>query len=87
MHCWARTLFYSIVAVLAIGQMVVACGQKGDLYLPERPPATQADASQSRTGQADTPVPAPDASGDALEALDDVPSTNLPMLPTDAAGL
>jgi len=35
MHCWARYAFLAVVAVLGIGQMVAACGQKGDLYLPE----------------------------------------------------
>ncbi len=34
MICWARYLFIGVVAVLGIGQMVAACGQKGDLYLP-----------------------------------------------------
>jgi len=36
MHCWARYLFIAVVLVLGIGQMIAACGQKGDLYLPER---------------------------------------------------
>jgi len=36
MHCWARYLFIPVVSVLGIGQMIAACGQKGDLYLPER---------------------------------------------------
>ncbi|TVQ88577.1 MAG: hypothetical protein EA400_08675 [Chromatiaceae bacterium] len=42
MHCWARYLFYAVVAVLGIGQMMSACGQKGDLYLPPDPPPTAA---------------------------------------------
>jgi len=36
MHCWAQYLFIALVAVLGIGGAVTACGQKGDLYLPER---------------------------------------------------
>jgi predicted small lipoprotein YifL len=36
MHCWARYLFIAIVSALGIGRMISACGQKGDLYLPER---------------------------------------------------
>lgn len=35
MHCWARYLFIAVVSVLGVGQMIAACGQKGDLYLPE----------------------------------------------------
>lgn len=65
MHCWARYLFYAVVTVLAVGQMMVACGQTGDLYLPEKAPAEPAAQS------APTPVPDPDAEG--LEALDDLP--------------
>jgi predicted small lipoprotein YifL len=36
MRCWARSLLFAVVAVLGIGQMIAACGQKGDLYLPEK---------------------------------------------------
>jgi predicted small lipoprotein YifL len=35
MHCWARYLLIAVVSVLGIGQIIAACGQKGDLYLPE----------------------------------------------------
>ena len=35
MMCWARYLFIAVVTVLGVGQMIAACGQKGDLYLPE----------------------------------------------------
>ncbi len=35
MHCWARYLLWLVVAVLGIGNMLSACGHKGDLYLPE----------------------------------------------------
>ena len=41
MHCWARYLFLAVVAALAVGQLLAACGQKGDLYLP-RPGDTAA---------------------------------------------
>ncbi|MGB5835321.1 MAG: lipoprotein [Thiohalocapsa sp.] len=65
MHCWARYFFFAVVTVLAIGQMMVACGQTGDLYLPEK-------------GAADSvaqpvPVPPPEADGEGLEAIDDIP--------------
>lgn len=35
MRCWANTLFLVIVLILGTGQMLTACGQKGDLYLPQ----------------------------------------------------
>ena len=44
MHCWARYLFIAVVSVLGIGQMIAACGQKGDLYLPEPKSSKQAVA-------------------------------------------
>jgi predicted small lipoprotein YifL len=56
MTCWARYLLLAVVAVLGIGQMVAACGQKGDLYLPEPKPAAAPAA------------PAPPAPGDAESA-------------------
>ncbi len=34
MHCWARYLLWLVIAVLGVGNMLSACGQKGDLYLP-----------------------------------------------------
>ena len=36
MHCWARYLLWLVIAVLGIGNMLSACGHKGDLYLPEQ---------------------------------------------------
>ncbi len=35
MHCWARYLLWLVIAILGIGNMLIACGQKGDLYLPD----------------------------------------------------
>ena len=35
MHCWARYLLWAVIAILGISNMLSACGQKGDLYLPE----------------------------------------------------
>ena len=51
MHCWARYLFIAVVAVLGTGQMIAACGQKGDLYLPE--PEKQASRTTKPTGEGD----------------------------------
>jgi predicted small lipoprotein YifL len=60
MYCWARHLFLAVVVVLGIGQMMAACGQKGDLYLPEpepnqgtAPPAEQVPPPEEPT---DAPV-------------------------------
>ena len=42
MGCWARNLFLAVVVMLGIGQMIAACGQKGDLYLPPPEPPEKA---------------------------------------------
>ncbi|PLY12432.1 MAG: hypothetical protein C0631_16955 [Sedimenticola sp.] len=36
MYCWARYLLWLTIAVLGSGSMLSACGQKGDLYLPDK---------------------------------------------------
>jgi predicted small lipoprotein YifL len=59
MHCWARSLLYLVIAILALGQMMSACGQKGPLYLPD--------------AQTEAASPAPDASAAGRKARDDVP--------------
>lgn len=33
--CWAQYLFWLVILVLGSGSALSACGQKGDLYLPE----------------------------------------------------
>lgn len=33
--CRAELALYLIIAILGIGNMITACGQKGDLYLPK----------------------------------------------------
>jgi predicted small lipoprotein YifL len=66
MHCWARYLLYAIVSVLAIGQMGVACGQKGPLYLPE---------STERSESAAVAAPATSADDGSPEMItDDIPA-------------
>ena len=58
MHCWTRYLFIAVVAVLGIGQMIAACGQKGDLYLPKpeekAPEQTAAAAKPDETPEIQT---------------------------------
>jgi len=65
MHCWARYLFIPVVSVLGIGQMIAACGQKGDLYLPKPEKAArketvtkvEADAIPQQVGGTDEEQP------------------------------
>lgn len=60
MLCWARTLFIFVVVVLGALSMLNACGQKGDLYLPDEPPAAPVPQGQ------DVPaVPTPPANADS----------------------
>ena len=35
--CWAQYLLWLVIAILGAGNALVACGQKGDLYLPDAP--------------------------------------------------
>lgn len=58
MMCWARYLFIAVVTILGVGQMIAACGQKGDLYLakPEAPkqspiPTKGGDTPEIQTGE------------------------------------
>lgn len=66
MYCWARYLFLFVVAMLAFGHILAACGQKGPLSLPEPPTATvEPDESPSalpaRPGSDEALLQAPDA--------------------------
>jgi len=64
MRCWARYLFYAVVGVLGIGQMIAACGQKGPLYLPE-------ESATSAPAPAPDRAPARDPSAETADAIDD----------------
>ena len=35
MRCRPRYLLWALVVLLGLGSLLSACGQKGDLYLPE----------------------------------------------------
>jgi predicted small lipoprotein YifL len=74
MHCWARYLLLAVVAALGTGQMLAACGQKGNLYLP--PPEAKAAASRPATPAQPEPVtppsPQPQGAGEGLQGLDKV---------------
>ena len=65
MHCWARYLFIAVVSVLAAGQMIAACGQKGDLYLPE--PEQEAQQEEATDTEVD---PVPQIEGDESQAAE-----------------
>jgi predicted small lipoprotein YifL len=85
MICWARYLLLAVVAVLAGGQIIAACGQKGDLYLPEKDKATEQPrpATERQAPAAATQPLEPDPGGEALEAEDDVPDvTPSPVSPS-----
>lgn len=56
MHCWARYLFFAVILVLGIGNMVTACGQKGDLYLVDESEQTE-DPYKPAAPQGDVPQP------------------------------
>jgi predicted small lipoprotein YifL len=76
MHCWARYLFLAVVAALSTGQMLAACGQKGDLYLVKEGNTTAREQPRGQ-GRTEAPVPpdyAAPADGASLDVLDAVPS-------------
>ncbi|MBK1724279.1 LPS translocon maturation chaperone LptM [Thiocystis violacea] len=64
MLCWARTLFILVVVALGALSMLNACGQRGDLYLPEPPPPTPASRGEDIPG---IPAPPADAGGHAAQ--------------------
>ncbi len=78
MHCWARYLFLAVVAALGTGQMLAACGQKGDLFLP-RP---EAQTAAPKPAAAPKPEAQPGGAGEGFDVLEDVQS-HVP----DASGL
>lgn len=80
MHCWANSLFYAVVTVLAIGQILVACGQTGDLYLPE-------DKAAGSAPQTVPSTPVPDPLGEGLETIEDIPDATPGPVSPSAEGL
>jgi len=49
MHCRAHHCLIAVIALLGMGQLIAACGQKGDLYLPQ-PESAQQPATDTETG-------------------------------------
>jgi predicted small lipoprotein YifL len=56
MYCWARHAFLALVAVLGVGEMITACGQKGSLYLPKPEPAKAQPKGAKPTQTASPPA-------------------------------
>lgn len=48
--CWPNLALLLLIAVLGIGSMVTACGQKGDLYLPDQHPAADDNKPKKNEG-------------------------------------
>ena len=40
--CWAQYLLWLVIILLGTGSILSACGQKGDLYLPDATPVKEA---------------------------------------------
>ena len=36
MRCWAQYLLWAVIAIFGAGSMLSACGQKGNLYMPDK---------------------------------------------------
>ena len=52
MHCRPRYLLWTLIAVLGLGNMLTACGQKGDLYLPDRDQQQEEEEHRNDNGEA-----------------------------------
>ena len=46
-----RPSLIAVITVLAAAQLVMACGQKGPLYLPDRPPPAEAKKYPQKPAQ------------------------------------
>jgi predicted small lipoprotein YifL len=43
--CWAQYLLWLVIIMLGTGSALSACGQKGDLYLPDAHPVKKAPSA------------------------------------------
>ncbi|MES9843536.1 MAG: lipoprotein [Candidatus Sedimenticola sp. PURPLELP] len=48
-HCWPSYLLWLVIAVLGTGSMLSACGQKGDLYLPDETVEQTQETEEEKT--------------------------------------
>lgn len=55
MHCWPRYLLWTLIAGLGLGNMLSACGQKGDLYLPDKDQQQQEEEEEHRNDKGEAP--------------------------------
>jgi predicted small lipoprotein YifL len=46
MRCWAQYLLWAVIAMLGSGSLLSACGQTGNLYLPDA--AEQSDEKKKK---------------------------------------
>ena len=54
-NCWAQYLLWLVIIILGTGSALSACGQKGDLYLPDESPAKkETSANTHKEPSADT---------------------------------
>lgn len=60
-HGSISNLLIRTIVVLGLGQLPAACGQRGDLYLPEPEPEQQARAGANRAATDNRPAPAAEA--------------------------
>jgi predicted small lipoprotein YifL len=84
MSCWTRRLFLAVVAILGTGQMLAACGQKGNLYLVKEDaakatPATKPGAAKPPAAKTQPQGVPPSGGntqgpGESLGIMDEVPS-------------
>jgi predicted small lipoprotein YifL len=44
--CWPNALLILVIVVLGTLSMLSACGRKGDLYLPDKTPASSQDTQK-----------------------------------------
>jgi predicted small lipoprotein YifL len=79
-----RYLFLAVVAILGTGQMLAACGQKGNLYLVKedtakatpatKPQAAKAAAAKTQPQGAPPSDDGTQGAGESLGIMDEVPS-------------
>ena len=48
MRCYPRYLLWFLVALMGTGNILTACGQKGDLYLPDDEPLHEETQAEER---------------------------------------
>lgn len=79
--CRFQLIFIAVVVVLGLNAMLTACGQKGPLYLAEKPAIVDSTESpEKRLDQDDVPA-APEASAADADAAVSAPLAAEPIAP------